>query len=232
MMSVRPSKVLRVSAPPRAWDVVAGVLLLHMALAALLKFGLPLQLPPKKSEITIELAGAMVRGDGGDGRAGAQAAPKPAPKTPPKPTPQPTASKPVKNPELARPPEQKSAPPTTATATPAATAAPAIGGAAAGVESAPTVDADYKAGYLNNPKPPYPPVAFQMRIEGTVTLKALVLPDGSCGQVTLARSSGNALLDQSALSTVAQWKFTPAKSQGKTVSQWVSIPITFSVKRR
>jgi len=75
-------------------------------------------------------------------------------------------------------------------------------------------------------------MAFQLRIEGTVRLKALVLPDGSCGDVLLAQSSGNELLDQSALNTVAKWKFVPAKSQGKDVSQWVSIPISFALKRR
>jgi protein TonB len=63
-------------------------------------------------------------------------------------------------------------------------------------------------------------------------LKALVNPDGSCGEVLLAKSSGNEFLDKSALNTVAQWKFTPAQSQGKDVAQWVSIPITFSIKRR
>ena len=104
--------------------------------------------------------------------------------------------------------------------------------AAAAVDIPASVDADYKAAFLNNPKPPYPPLVFQMRIEGTVLLKALVLPDGTCGEVVLARSSGNELLDKSALTTVAQWKFTPAKTRGKETSQWVGIPITFSLKRR
>ena len=94
------------------------------------------------------------------------------------------------------------------------------------------VDADYKAAYLRNPKPPYPPMALRMRIEGTVTLRVLVREDGSSGRIVLSQSSGNDSLDQSALQTVAKWKFSPAKSQGQSVAQWVSIPIHFSLKRR
>lgn len=94
------------------------------------------------------------------------------------------------------------------------------------------VDADYKAAYLRNPKPPYPPLALRMRIEGTVTLRVLVLEDGSSGKIILSKSSGNDALDQSALETVAKWKFSPAKTQGKNIAQWVSIPINFSIKRR
>ena len=94
------------------------------------------------------------------------------------------------------------------------------------------VDADYKAAYLHNPKPPYPARALKMRIEGTVVLRVLVLEDGATGKIVLNKSSGNDSLDQSALATVAQWKFTPAQSQGKKIAQWVSIPIHFSLKRR
>lgn len=177
------------------------------------KYGFPSWSPKRVSEITIELGGSVLRGDGGEG---VRQATKSAPPTPK------TTSEDGTLKRQATPAK----PPTTASdaATESSTAA--------GAQAAPTVDADYKAAYLNNPKPPYPPVAFQMRIEGTVMLKALVQPDGRCGEVLLAKTSGNDLLDKSALNTVAQWKFTPAKSQGKDISQWVSIPITFSIKRR
>lgn len=101
-----------------------------------------------------------------------------------------------------------------------------------GVAAAPTADADYKAAYLQNPKPPYPPLAFKARVEGKVTLIAQVLPDGRAGQVRILESSGNEMLDQSALTTVKQWKFTPARKDGVIVTQAVRIPITFSLKNR
>ena len=200
----------------RVWLVVLIVGLLHLSGALVFKYGLAAWFPKRVSEITIELGGAPLRGDGGTGVR--QAAPAVIP----------NPAKPVTTDDLARQrlTETPSRKPS------AASSAIAESSTAAGVQSAPTVEADYKAAYLNNPKPPYPALPFQMRIEGTVRLKALVLPDGSCGEVLLAQTSGNAELDRSALNTVAQWKFTPAKSQGKDIAQWVSIPITFNIKRR
>ena len=189
--------------------VVAGV---HFLIIAIIHYGFP-NLPKKKlSDITIEFGGVLIRGAGGDG------------------APQVVNTKKQTEAKKSTVKDDLSTKQATQSQSSTATQSP-TSSAPAGVESAPTIDADYKAAYLNNPKPPYPSVAFQMRIQGTVMLKALVLPDGTCGDVVLARSSGNSLLDESALKTVAQWKFTPAKSQGKDISQWVSIPITFSIKR-
>ena len=189
------------------------VSLIHLSSAAFFKWGLPDLSKPRPSEITIELGGAVSGGGGTGVRAVA-----------PPPPPQQQVSKSKVQDDLAT---QRVV--DTPKSTPAAAAPAMTESSAAGVT---TVDADYKAAYLNNPKPPYPPMAFQLRIEGTVRLKAHVQPDGSCGEVLLAQSSGNELLDRSAMNTVAQWKFVPAKAQGKDVAQWVSIPITFSIKRR
>jgi protein TonB len=195
----------------RIWQTILIVSLIHIGSVLFFRFGLP-DFAPRKSEITIELGAAP-----GGGGAGARQAI--APRTPPV-----KATQSKEQDELST----KRAAPTQQTTQPTPSAPNQTADSAAG---APSTDADYKAAYLNNPKPPYPPMAFQLRIEGTVRLKALVLPDGSCGEVLLAQSSGNELLDQSAMNTVAKWKFVPAKSQGKDVSQWVSIPIKFSVKR-
>lgn len=198
------------------WLIVLVIASFHFFGAAVYKYGLPHWQKKRISEITIELGGSVLRGDGGEGVRQASLASKPVP------------VKPVSDDAALKrqTPTLKTQHSSTASNTVSESRT------AAGVQAAPTVDADYKAAYLNNPKPPYPPIAFQMRIEGTVMLKAHVQPDGSCGEVLLAKSSGNDLLDRSALNTVAQWKFTPAKSQGKDISQWVSIPITFSIKRR
>lgn len=198
------------------WLIVLIVALFHFSGAAVYKYGLPHWQQKRVSEITIELGGSVLRGDGGEGVRQASKSSKPLP------------AKPVSDDAALK--RQTPTPKTQQTS--AASNSVSESSTAAGVQAAPTIDADYKAAYLNNPKPPYPPVAFQMRIEGTVMLKAHVQPDGTCGEVLLAKSSGNELLDKSALNTVAQWKFTPAKSQGKDIAQWVSIPITFSIKRK
>ena len=205
-----------------AWGVVLLVTLLHTSGVVVVKYGLPDFFPKRVSEITIELGGTVLRGDGGEGVRQASKATQPTETSPAPVKPSAEDGSIKRSKEVSKPQTQ----------TPNSASSSTESSTAAGVQAAPTIDADYKAAYLNNPKPPYPPIAFQMRIEGTVMLKAHVQPDGSCGEVLLARSSGNEQLDRSAMNTVAQWKFTPAKSQGKDISQWVSIPITFSIKRR
>jgi protein TonB len=58
------------------------------------------------------------------------------------------------------------------------------------------------------------------------------MTDGSAGDVRIASSSGNQLLDQSALETIKQWQFKPAKKDGVAYVQKIRIPITFSLNSR
>jgi periplasmic protein TonB len=126
--------------------------------------------------------------------------------------------------DLALPLEQ----PATTEATPAAPATAAVQEPV--MATAATVDADYKAAYLNNPKPPYPRVAMRKRAEGQVILLAQVLPDGRAGAVRLERSSGHAILDAAAMNTVRLWRFTPARKDGVFLTQTVRIPIDFKLQ--
>lgn len=194
------------------------VVALHLAVFLLGIFGLPSFKVAKKPDITIEIGAAPAASSG--------------PSIPVMPTPMPTTKAPPK--EVIPPvvqdnssPVEKKVEPTTTTTTP-----PAAAESSGGPASAPTVDADYKAAYLQNPKPPYPPFAFRMKIEGRVIILAEVLTDGRTGAVSIAQSSGNDLLDQSALETVKKWKFTPARKDGVIITQAVRIPITFSLKNR
>lgn len=87
------------------------------------------------------------------------------------------------------------------------------------------------ADYLNNPKPPYPALSKRLGEEGTVRLNILVNPDGSVARLELARSSGHARLDRSAMDTVqSSWKFEPARQGGKPVAAWVIVPIQFTLR--
>ncbi|MCA1908495.1 MAG: TonB family protein [Magnetospirillum sp.] len=84
--------------------------------------------------------------------------------------------------------------------------------------------------YLSPPVPPhYPPVARRLQIEGTVVVRALVERPGHPSEVTLWRSSGENLLDRSALEAVRGWRFRPMTQAGDTVAAWVEIPVTFSI---
>ncbi|BCK87398.1 hypothetical protein MIZ01_1176 [Sideroxyarcus emersonii] len=89
---------------------------------------------------------------------------------------------------------------------------------------------DYRADYLNNPRPPYPLLARRMGYHGKVVLNVEVLAEGKAGQVLLHQSCGHEMLDNAALQTVRMWRFTPARRLGQPVTQWFLVPIKFSLE--
>ncbi len=94
---------------------------------------------------------------------------------------------------------------------------------------APDVEPDYKASYLNNPRPTYPFAARRMGLQGKVVLNVEVLAEGLCGQAHVHQSSGHEMLDNAALQTVKTWKFIPASQAGRAVTKWFKVPIQFSL---
>lgn len=66
--------------------------------------------------------------------------------------------------------------------------------------------------------------------EGTVVLRVLVKADGSAGQVEIRKSSGYPMLDDAAREAVQEWRFNPATREGKPVSEWYLVPVTFTLR--
>lgn len=154
--------------------------------------------------------------------------PPPAPAPMPRkmaPEPKPAPVEPVAQP-IEVPVEQPSAPAPVAAPAPVVAAAPVIAPAAPVI---PDVEPDYKASYLNNPRPSYPFAARRMGLQGKVVLNVEVLAEGLCGQVSVHQSSGHEMLDNAALQTVKTWKFIPARQGGNAVTKWFKIPIQFSL---
>lgn len=96
-------------------------------------------------------------------------------------------------------------------------------------DSGPLVEARFDADYLSNPKPPYPAASRRLSEVGTVYLRVQVSAEGAALTVELKKTSGFARLDQSALETVARWRFTPARRGSVPVNSWVVVPIVFSL---
>ena len=201
------------------YRVLAFVIIVHAFIFILITFGLPDFKFAKRPDITIELGAAPPASSGPVSQNQVKPVIPPAPKD--------TAQE--KKPPVSK---DKDAPVIPALSQSTQASQQSLASSTGSVAAAPTADADYKAAYLQNPKPAYPPLAFRMRVEGKVVLLAEVLPDGKAGSVRVIESSGNDLLDQSALTTVRQWKFTPARKDGVIVTQAVRIPITFSLKNR
>jgi protein TonB len=83
--------------------------------------------------------------------------------------------------------------------------------------------------YLNAARPAYPLMARMRGYEGMVLLAVEVLTDGRAGEIRVRKSSGYALLDQSALNAVRAWQFEPARKRNIPLAMTVDIPIRFSL---
>jgi protein TonB len=78
----------------------------------------------------------------------------------------------------------------------------------------------------NKVQPDYPPMARQLRIQGSVELEALVTEAGDVAKVEIV--SGNALLTNAAAQAVKRWKFRPFTEDGKPIR--VTAPITIDFR--
>jgi protein TonB len=81
--------------------------------------------------------------------------------------------------------------------------------------------------YKENAPPVYPEIARLRGYEGIVLVFAEILPDGRVGKIKIRKSSGYAILDQSAIQAVKPWRFEPAKKSGNPFAAWVELPIKF-----
>jgi len=82
-------------------------------------------------------------------------------------------------------------------------------------------------------KPGYTGDAMRAKIQGLVTMEAVVMPDGSVGRVQILRSLDPQFgLDQEAIRTVKQWRFTPGMNQatGQPVSTVIEIEMSFTLR--
>lgn len=80
-------------------------------------------------------------------------------------------------------------------------------------------------------KPSYTADAMRAKIQGTVWLEAVVMPDGSVGNVQITRSLDPTFgLDQEAIRTVKRWRFIPGTRQGQPVAVLVEIEMTFTLR--
>ena len=75
-------------------------------------------------------------------------------------------------------------------------------------------------------QPEYPPMAKQLRVEGTVELEVLISETGAVAKVRIV--SGNAILTASSADCVRKWKFKPFIAEGKPIQ--VLAPITLNYK--
>ena len=80
---------------------------------------------------------------------------------------------------------------------------------------------------ISQPKPIYPPIAKQARVQGTVVLAATISKSGTIDNLRVV--SGHPMLTQSALQAVRQWKYQPTYLNGEPVEVETTINVNFSL---
>lgn len=82
---------------------------------------------------------------------------------------------------------------------------------------------------ISNIAPVYPVEASKKNIEGKVKLKFLITSKGEINKILVQESSGSEILDSAAIDYINKLQFTPAKTNGKPRSVWMSMVLKYIV---
>lgn len=83
-----------------------------------------------------------------------------------------------------------------------------------------------------NPRPEYPDFARRKGWQGECLLRVVVTPEGRADGIAVHRSSGYAILDQSAVAAVKRWRFMPRVVGGECRVSTIEVPVNFSLLER
>ncbi len=83
---------------------------------------------------------------------------------------------------------------------------------------------------LSKPSPAYPPLARQTRVEGIVTIDAVIDTEGNVVEMSVV--SGHPLLISAALDAVKKWKYEPTYLNDQAIAVQLIVTVTFQLERR
>jgi len=78
--------------------------------------------------------------------------------------------------------------------------------------------------------PEYPKEAKKKGVEGVVWIQALVLKDGTIGEVLVKKSSGVKMLDKAAAKVAKTNVFKPGIADGKATACWITYKVDFTLE--
>ena len=78
-------------------------------------------------------------------------------------------------------------------------------------------------------EPEYPEAARRAHLDGTVILQAIISADGAVDEIRVVHSA-NPLLDAAAERAVRQWRYRPATLNGRAVSVYLTVTVTFGLR--
>jgi TonB family protein len=174
-----------------------------------------LDVPVKPTTESLELAGAPVRRNGEERAAGNPAA-KPAPKT------------------AENPPAKTESGGVSAAGTSTAESAPPPPAAKTVNEGDlwPLEEVDVPPQVLRRINPVYPSLAQMLKIEGSITVNALVSETGSVIDTAILKGmKDDRGLEKAAAEAVRKWRFEPALKNGIRVKVWRPVVIVFELEK-
>ena len=80
---------------------------------------------------------------------------------------------------------------------------------------------------IKQPRPSYPPLAKQARIEGTVVLQVNISPAGKVSSVKVVK--GHPILLHAAEDAVQQWEYRPFTQKGQACSAYATVEVPFKL---
>ena len=86
-----------------------------------------------------------------------------------------------------------------------------------------------QAKLVRQPRPVYPPLAKQARIQGVVKLNAIISRDGTIQNLSVI--SGHPLLVPAAMDAVKQWVYQPTLLNGEPVEVVTQIDVNFTLSQ-
>jgi len=86
-----------------------------------------------------------------------------------------------------------------------------------------------QAKLVYQPRPMYPPDAKAARVQGKVSLQAIIGKDGTIQKLEVL--SGDALLVQSAIDAVRQWVYEPTLLNGEPVAVQTQIDVNYTLSQ-
>jgi protein TonB len=84
---------------------------------------------------------------------------------------------------------------------------------------------------LREVKPAYTADAMRAKVQGSVWLECIVMPDGTVGSVKITKSLDPVFgLDEQAIAAAKKWRFKPGMRQGQPVPVIITIELTFTLR--
>ena len=91
-------------------------------------------------------------------------------------------------------------------------------------------EVDSHPSVLRRVQPVYPETARSKKITGRVLLRFLLTENGDISHLHVKYAEPRDVFDNVSLAAVRQWRFAPARKDGRAVPVWVELPMQFDLR--